>query len=735
MAEPGGEFPGVLEPERFFGRIEELGLLRRQARSLLRGLGRSGVLCGRPGSGKTELLRQWHKTLFREGEILPFWYPLRHSLFEQATAGGDLVAALALQALAFKKRAPGLLDRPLHPVELAGALRTAWGDGGVLLAEALAGLEQRPGGPEALVRAALVPHRFAALTGTRVLCLFDDAGNLDAATGEGLWPEEALASSIAPLLATLEDENLVPRTFGQASASRLTLERLAPLSIEAASRLARSLARIGGLELGELAVAALVEESAGSPYYLGALVRALAGEPGTGTLDVARAAAAAACDGELARYWIELFARAMPDRRTRAVALEILIFCLREESGSLDAGRLAALMLKPAADIESALAGLTRAGVVRVGFASVVVDGDPVLRDVVQALYRREFGRMSPAAVVASLASEKVRGAPALRRRRWRESARVALRGMFCAWAGQRVPADCFDAAAFRERRDAAADGAVDEMTLPRVISVAAGRIGEAVSLPGLEVDALVWALRGEAGAPEADVAWVVRFLPGGSGGCEQLAQFERDISALQMAGELPATRVVRWAILESPLDGAGELAAARLRLSTSAWPQLASLAQLLGVAPVPPPPGPLAAAEPDFEIELVIPRAADVELVAARALEQLAENLAIDALATGRLKMAVVEACINAFEHAGAADGRVRLVFSVRGSRLLMRVENRGRPLASLPPRAAAGREARGRGWGLTLIRELVDEVALEPREDGVSLVMVKHLGGGEHG
>jgi anti-sigma regulatory factor (Ser/Thr protein kinase) len=76
-----------------------------------------------------------------------------------------------------------------------------------------------------------------------------------------------------------------------------------------------------------------------------------------------------------------------------------------------------------------------------------------------------------------------------------------------------------------------------------------------------------------------------------------------------------------------------------------------------------------------------------------------------------------------------------VRLVFSVAGGRLQMRVENRGRPLAALPSPAAAGREARGRGWGLTLIRELVDEVALEPREDGVSLLMVKHLGRVEHG
>ena len=103
------------------------------------------------------------------------------------------------------------------------------------------------------------------------------------------------------------------------------------------------------------------------------------------------------------------------------------------------------------------------------------------------------------------------------------------------------------------------------------------------MSLPGLEVDALAWALRAEAGAPDADVAWVARLVPGGGGGSEQLAQFDRDVAALQMAGELPPARVVRWAILEAPLDGAGDAAAARLRLSTSTWPQLEALANCSG--------------------------------------------------------------------------------------------------------------------------------------------------------
>ena len=731
MIETGGEFSGALEPERFFGRIEELRLLRREARSLVRGQGRSRVLSARSGAGKSELMRQWRSRLFLEAEILPLWFSFPREMVERSTLAHDFVSAIALQALAFRRRAPLLLNRSLPPAEIAEGLRSTWGDGGVLLAEALAGLDPRARGSESLAWAAMLPHRLAGLTGTRVLCLFDDAGNLATAAGDYLWPEAATASAIAPLLATFEDESLVPRIFGPASASLITLDRLAPLSNEAASRLAGQMASTAGLALSEDTIAALAVESAGSPFYLGVLVRALAEGPGTGIFDVARASASAVCEGELARYWIELLTRAIPDRRSRAIALEILIFCLREGTGRTEAGGLAAHMLKLEADVETALAGLSRAGVVRVDCTRIIVDGDPVFHDVVQALYRREFGGMTPEVVAATLAAEKVRAAPSVRRRLRRETVRAALRGIFSAWEGQQVRSDLFNAAAFRDRRG----NEGETMTLPRVISVASGHLGNGVALPGLEFDAMAWTIPARGDTPDGEVAWVARLLQGGAGGSEQLAQFDRDVSALQTAGEMASMRVVRWAILEAPLDGAGDSTAARLRISTTTWPQFEAMAALLGVTPALPPPEPISNAKPAFEIEMVIPRVSDVELVAARALEQLAENLAIDTVVTGRLKVALVEACINAFEHAGSADGRVRLMFSAADGRLLMRVENRGRPLAALPSPAAAEREARGRGWGLTLIRELVDEVVLEPREDGVSLLMIKYLKGAEHG
>ena len=744
MPDPAAVLPGALPPELFFGRSEVLGRLRRDARALLAGNGRSRALVARAGSGKTELLRQWHGRLFGEGEVLPLWCPVPGEGRGSSALAADLLAQIALQALAFKRRDPALLARTMPLQEIAEGLHATWPAGGALLAESASRLEALPAGADHLALAAMLPHRLASQTGTPILCLLDDADNLSAVASSGRWPAEAAASMLAPLLLAFDEEANLARTFGPRDAAALvTVERLAPLSADAASRLARHLARARGVDLEEAAAEALVREAAGSPFYLGALVRALAEAEGSGPEAVLRAAAAAAFEGETARYWLDRLSRAIPDRRVRVVALELLAFCLREGEGTLDAGRLAGLMLKPEPEIETALAALSRAGVLRVDCRRVSLDPDPVFREVVTSLYRRDFGSAAPAFIAAALAAEKIRRAPQARRDDRRRTVRAELQGLLERWNGQRVPAVLFDAPQYRARLGGqpAAEQArllaeeTERLTLPRVISVASGRVGGRSAPLGLEVDALAWALLQSVEGTETDAVWVVRELAGGAGCEDQLERFAREAAALQSAGDLPDGRLTLWAILAAPLDPAGERCAARLHLATSTGQQLEALGTILGRPVSLPPPLLLAPAPPTVELELIIPRVTDIELVAARALEQLAENLDIDAAEIGKLKMALVEACINAFEHGGERAGRVRVVFAAGAGRLSMRVENRGRPLAALPPLAAAGREAGGRGWGLTLIRELVDEVSLEPREDGVSLLMVKRLTRGGHG
>jgi hypothetical protein len=277
-----------LEPEAFFGRVAELQRLRHEARSLLRGRGRSRAIFGRPGSGKTELLLQWHGTLFREGEILPLYYAVGAGRDAGAVAA-DLARRIALQALAFAKRDPSLLLRPPSSEEVAAGLRSAFGGAGGVLSE---GLLRAGGGPAALdvEGAALLPSRLSLAAGIRVICMLDDAGNLLADDRAIPLPQAAAATASAPLLLAVERESEVDALLGCGSASVASLERLAPLGTDAVRQMARSLARIAGLQLGEETISALEREAAGNPFYLAALVRTLHERGGTGPRDVARAA-------------------------------------------------------------------------------------------------------------------------------------------------------------------------------------------------------------------------------------------------------------------------------------------------------------------------------------------------------------------------------------------------------------------------------------------------------------
>jgi serine/threonine-protein kinase RsbW len=100
-------------------------------------------------------------------------------------------------------------------------------------------------------------------------------------------------------------------------------------------------------------------------------------------------------------------------------------------------------------------------------------------------------------------------------------------------------------------------------------------------------------------------------------------------------------------------------------------------------------------------------------------------------------VKLALVEACINAFEHAQSRDGRVHLTFRVgreEDSREFLEVEvldqGKGFDQTSIETPSAektfSGRQKRG--WGLQIIRSLMDSVAISSSEGGTRILMRKY-------
>ena len=143
-------------------------------------------------------------------------------------------------------------------------------------------------------------------------------------------------------------------------------------------------------------------------------------------------------------------------------------------------------------------------------------------------------------------------------------------------------------------------------------------------------------------------------------------------------------------------------------------------------------------AAAPGDEFEMVIPVGDDTELIAASTVEQIARRLDFQPEAINQIKTALVEACINAAEHSLSPDRKIYQRFRLESDKLTVTVSSRGRALISpgageqnnghdnnSPAERAKGR----RGWGLKLIRTLMDEVEFEPVDDGTRLRMTKYL------
>jgi anti-sigma regulatory factor (Ser/Thr protein kinase) len=81
----------------------------------------------------------------------------------------------------------------------------------------------------------------------------------------------------------------------------------------------------------------------------------------------------------------------------------------------------------------------------------------------------------------------------------------------------------------------------------------------------------------------------------------------------------------------------------------------------------------------PVKEFEVVLPSATKAELVAARAVEEIGTEMGFDEVAIGQMKAAVVEACINGFEHSRNKAAKVFLRFISSVDRLTIHIQNGG--------------------------------------------------------
>lgn len=130
-------------------------------------------------------------------------------------------------------------------------------------------------------------------------------------------------------------------------------------------------------------------------------------------------------------------------------------------------------------------------------------------------------------------------------------------------------------------------------------------------------------------------------------------------------------------------------------------------------------------------EVILIIPIYPNMELAAAHTASTLAELMDFEEDCIDEIKLALIESCINAFEHSHSEDKKVYIHFLMREDEFELRIKDHGVGfnLDQIKPPSVEGalRGKRMRGWGLEIIRNLMDEVKINSTEKGTTITMIK--------
>ena len=130
--------------------------------------------------------------------------------------------------------------------------------------------------------------------------------------------------------------------------------------------------------------------------------------------------------------------------------------------------------------------------------------------------------------------------------------------------------------------------------------------------------------------------------------------------------------------------------------------------------------------------VDLSIPMQPDMEIIATTVAESIGTFMGLDENKVDEVKIAVVEACINAFEHSKSEERRVDVSFSIDESGLMISINDGGKGFDMDKAKAQIAEKRNegvgNRGWGLTLIYELMDEVSIVSTPDGTLVQMLKY-------
>ncbi len=742
-------------PEEFFGREEELAALRKVCLEGKSGIGTSVLIYGPPNIGKSSLLLKLKTELLSMPEggapprPFPFYYSFSKILSHPLALSQHFLQEYLWQLLIF------LGESPPAAFDLDALCETLSALGHMECRDFLSAhrrYSDRGDGLSALANA----FSFPFTTGGDLLYpvfLFDDFQYTIKLQN---MPDGAIFSILRPYIKSGRFPMIISGSSPGHVTSSLKREGLygsfqlvevGGLSQEASVKAWQPLFERRNVSMPEHMMGRAAARLGHVPIYQRMFAEEVSFRDGRIEDEVGfeNMYALSVTEGKLNRYWREFFENAIPHRENRARAVKFLkrVICDRFPIDTFE-GAFSLMGTTPEEGNEI-LSALEFKGLLKSDFEHIQFVRDPVLADFLHWAFERGILGKNTSQVASGIVQAKISRAPLEEGVEEHEKSTASAKEMMRRWDCQEVPALLFDFGKFREKFGG--KGLLEVMIgmerepgkvrLPKISSVSTGyRAHRGGSR--FDFDLVGYGFREGDFSEENLVIWAVDVHTEKMLAHAAVEHFENRCRLLSLEKALKPGQLRKWILFEGSVDSAVVELASRYGILLTHRTQMRLFLNLFGMEELEKGQEAKRPAEPKadetpLEFELVLPMKTDTEVVAARVAEEVAAYASLDKDTVDRIKMAIIEACINAFEHSGSTTGRVRLRYVLSPERIELFVQDDGKGFL---PSKGDDELKRNRGWGLKLINELVDDVEITTGEQGTTVRMVKHLrpgGGGE--
>ncbi len=725
--------------DEFVGRSSDFDEILRHAKLET---GNRGLLAlSTLGVGTTELLCQIYDQLFYEqGEIIPIYFALNpnHKTVEQIAR--NFLQTFLTQIVAFRRNdANLLLSSPdiCEVAEKAVPSDGVWFDRLINNCETDSKLEDELG----FVRNCLSSPLRAESHGVKTLVMIDNlhfAGKLqdDISLIEEL--KEIFSRAKIPFVFAGKRRYLLQVSqSGNTRLNNCQILQLQQLAVSDATLLIENLSRKNEVKVNDQSRDLLIQQFSGKPLFIEAMFASACGKKKDlfGFQKVEQIYVDALFGGRIGKIYDTIFDEITLNAEIQRQIIGLLFDSLTSENhkSSIDVWQRRINLNNN--EFQRLMQALHTHEIIRLTASIVeVTDENAILAAYLKARFRLEILAEPRVLVVADILAESLKNAPKTMSNFYRRSSALGLRELLTHFNCQDVPAILFDYANFKQKLKGKESVEIAEalqseavIKLPQMIFNANCVAFYPPIKQFSDDERCTVSLGFEEGnyVTENEIVWLAAEVDSKLEASRELAEFWCD--RLEMVALMcDFAKYKLWLITPEGFTPEAVEILHQRRAFGSSRVQIELLVKKLNVENV------VKARLKANEYEMVVPMGEDTELIAANTVEEIAKRHHFLPKAVNQIKTALVEACINASEHSHSPDGKIYQKFTVEDDKIIITVTNRGvkMPVKKVLEITSQIEKDEGRrGWGLRLMKTLMDEVKFEQVDDGTSISMTKYL------